>query len=75
MAKRTPKNQSAHDEAIARSAGQYKGKGYEVQADIAGYDQPESMGGRRPDLVVEKGRDKKVIEFETPESIGKDRAQ
>lgn len=73
--RRPAREQSRHDEAIRRSAAQYKARGYNVQADVPGYKRPDAVGGRRPDLIVRKGRDKKIIEVETPNTLSSDRAQ
>ena len=75
MPKRTPQEQSRHDQAVRRSAAQYQARGYRVQADVEGYDRPDLIRGRRPDLIVQKGRERKVIEVETPSTIESDRAQ
>ncbi len=73
--KRPQEEQSRHDEAVRRSAAQYKARGYKVQADIEGFPQPNLLGGRRPDLVAEKGRKKVVVEFETPSTLAADKLQ
>lgn len=75
MPKRTPEEQSRHDQAVLRSAAQYRARGYRVQADVEGFDRPDLIRGRRPDLIVQKGRERKVIEVETPSTVESDRAQ
>ncbi len=67
--KRSQRRQSEHDEAVGRSAAWYQGQGWKVQADVPGYERPDAVGGRRPDLIVQKARKKKVIEFETPDTL------
>lgn len=75
MAKRTRQNQSKHDAAVKSSADYYRRQGYKVQADIAGYDQPKTLNGRRPDVIAQKGKKEVVLEVETPSSDKSDRAQ
>lgn len=73
--RRSPKEQSRHDEAVRRSAAQYEARGYKVQADVEGYGRPESIRGRRPDIFAQRGRDKVVVEWETTGTVEADRAQ
>ncbi len=77
MGKRSKKGQSDHDRCVRRTAESYQRRGYKVQADVKGFDQPESMGGYRPDVIAEKGGHETVIEVETPESVDstRDRGQ
>lgn len=72
---RTPTEQSRHDEAVRRSAAQYKARGYRVTADVEGFSRPDPIRGRRPDVVAQKGRDKVVVEWETPSTLSADKAQ
>lgn len=72
MAKRSPRQKSKHDKAVKVSADYYKGQGFKVKADISGYPTPKTIRGRRPDVVAYKGRQKVVIEVETPTSIKQD---
>jgi hypothetical protein len=44
-------------------------------ADVPGFDRPDLIQGCRPDLIVQKGREKKVVEVETPSTLEADRAQ
>ena len=68
--------QTCHNQAVARSAGQYVSYGYEVWADILGYPKPKKLciDGicKIPDIIAIMGRDMQIIEWETPESIDKD---
>lgn len=73
--RRPPEEQSRHDEAVRRSAAQYEARGYRVKADVLGFDRPDPIRGRRPDLIAQKGREKKVVEVETPSTLEADRAQ
>lgn len=72
---RAPREQSRHDEAVRRSAAQYKARGYKVTADVEGFPRPDPIRGRRPDVVAQKGRDKVVVEWETPSTVVSDKAQ
>lgn len=73
--RRTPQDQSRHDEAVRRSAAQYQARGYKVKADVEGFKRPDPIRGRRPDVVAQKGHDKVVVEWETPSSLEADKAQ
>ena len=69
------RNLSSHDKKVSRVAGGYKAQGYKVQADLPGQPKPQTIGGRRPDVIAKKGRDIRVIEVETPASAGKPHAR
>lgn len=73
MGNRSKRSQSKHDAEVQRIAKNMKDKGYQVQADVTGYPQPDSIGGHRPDVVAKKGTERKIIEVETPESKGSER--
>ena len=66
---------SSHDKKVSRVAGGYKAQGYKVQADLPGQPKPQTIGGRRPDVIARKGREIKVVEVETPASAGKSHAR
>ena len=69
MSKRTPRQQTKHDRTVERSAKSYQGKGYRVRADIAGFKQPGLIGGRRPDVVAQKGKKVVIVEVETKDTM------
>lgn len=69
MAKRPRRSQSKHDAEVRREAKKLKDQGYDVKADVRGYPQPDTIGGFRPDVVGKKGRERKIIEVETEESV------
>jgi len=46
-----------------------------VTADVEGFSRPDPIRGRRPDVVAQKGRDKVVVEWETPSTLSADKAQ
>ena len=74
MAKRTKTSQTKHDTEVKRLAQDLKAKGYDVDADIRGFPQPDTRG-YRPDVVGTKGKQKKIIEVETIDSVGSARDQ
>lgn len=75
MAKRTPRQQSKHDKGVQKSAEYYEEQGYNVQADIPGYDKPRTIGGRRPDVIARNQHETVIVEVETKDSLEKDRDQ
>jgi len=50
-------------------ARSYEARGYAVNADVAGYPQPATINGYRPDVIAEKGSYVSVVEVETPDSV------
>lgn len=72
MAKRTPRQQSKHDQSVKRTADAYKARGYRVKADIPGYKKPDKIGGHIPDVDAKKGAVRKIVEVETSDSLKKD---
>jgi hypothetical protein len=70
---RSKKSQSKHDAAVRRAAKEYQGKGYDVAADVPGFPTPKTIGGKRPDVVAKKGSERKIVEVETPDSVGSSR--
>ena len=75
MTKRSKRQQTKHDQAVQKSAEYYEKQGYDVQADISGYEKPETINNRRPDVIAKKGVDEVILEVETKDSVGKDKAQ
>ena len=69
MAQRSKRSQSKHDTAVRRLANQYKRQGYDVEADVKGFSKPDTIGGYRPDVVAKKGKQRKIVEVETTESV------
>ena len=67
--KRTPSSQSKHNKEVKRLANKYKDKGYQVEADILGYTQPQTVRGFRPDIKAKKGKQETIIEVETLDSV------
>ena len=79
MAKRKQHEQTCHNNAVSRSAGQLASWGYKVWADIPGYPTPQKLcvdgDCRRPDIIAKKRGRMQIIEWETPASDKKDREQ
>lgn len=77
MPKRSPKKQSQHDAKVRNIAGKLKRDGWNVQADISGFDQPDPIGKKNliPDVTAQKRGAKKIIEVETSETMEKDKKQ
>jgi len=67
---RTKKTQTAHDALVRKLAQDLKKKGHDVQADISGYAKPPAFYGMRPDIVAEKDGKRRIVEVETPDSMG-----
>jgi len=52
---RTRKSLSKHDSIVRKLANLYKDKGYDVDADLKGWNKPDTIGGVRLDLRGKKG--------------------
>ena len=72
---RSQKSQSKHNAKVREIAEKLKKQGFDIQADIPGYAQPNTIGGYRPDVVGTKGKEKKIHEVETPDSVNSARDQ
>lgn len=66
---RTKRSQSKHDAKVKQIAKKLENQGYKVKADISGYSQPNTIGGYRPDVVAKKGKQRKIVEVETLDSV------
>jgi len=71
------KGTTLHDKKVRETANRYKREGWSVQADIAGYKSPDSIGkyNRVPDVVAKKGKKIRIFEIETPKSMKIDTSQ
>jgi len=65
---RSRKSKSSHNSKVRELAKGYKDKGYDVEADVKGFPQPETIDGLRPDLRASKDGHETVVEVETPDS-------
>ena len=66
---RSKRSQSKHDQAVQRIANAYERRGYNVTADVRGYQKPKTISGYRPDVVAKRGRERIIVEVETPDSV------
>ncbi len=64
-------NQSTHDNRVRALADRLEGQGWEVQADLPNFDQPDPIGKdeRIPDILAAQGNQTKIIEVETPSTV------
>ena len=65
---RSKRTQSKHDTEVQAIAKKLEKQGYNVQADVPGFQQPKTIGGYRPDVIAKKGNQRKIVEVETPDS-------
>ena len=75
MSKRSKRNQTCHNNSVAKRAAGLVANRWKVKADIPGYKQPKTLNGSRPDIDATKGKKRRIIEVETPNSRFKDRQQ
>ena len=76
---RSAEKQSVHDIAVHLVATEYLQSGYQVQADVRGYERPYSINGWIPDVVATRLRythgdtpvtEKVIVEVESDGSVG-----
>jgi len=72
---RSRKSQSKHDAKVLSIARKLERQGFDVKADIRGYEQPNTIRGFRPDVVGTKGHQRKIHEVETKDSVDSARDQ
>ena len=74
---RPKESQSQHDAAVKREARALADKGWNVKADVPGYETPDPIGkkGFVPDIVAAKRGHTKIVEVETPDSLQADAEQ
>ena len=68
---RNSKNQSEHDRLVLDHALRLENQGWNIQADLANFDQPDPIGqdGRIPDIFATQDGAIKIIEVETPSTL------
>lgn len=70
---RTKQGQAEHDRKVLAIARELERQGFDVKADLPGYVQPLTIGGYRPDIVAQKGTQRKIVEVETQNTKGSTR--
>lgn len=62
------KNQDTHDRKVRQLSNQLRKQGYNVKADISGYENPPDIGKNKhtPDIFATRGSKTKIIEIDTP---------
>lgn len=75
--KRRDYQQRKHDKKVRELMHSYRGKGWSVNADLPGENEPEPIGreNRIPDLVARKAGAKRIIEVETKDTLDADSDQ
>ena len=72
---RSRAGQSRQDDKVRRIANKLDREGFNVEADVKGRPKPGTIGGYRPDVIATKGSQRRIIEVETPDSVGSARDQ
>lgn len=72
---RSKRSQSKHNSQVRKDVEKLVTQGFEVKADIPGYQQPNTIGGYRPDYVATKGPKRIIGEVETGDSVDSARDQ
>ena len=76
MALRTKRGQRTHDQKVGQWVNRLKGPGKKVLADLPGYEKPEPVNGRIPDVMVKQGGKIKMVgEVETQSTLKDDESQ
>lgn len=71
---RKKSGQSTHDRKVRQIANELKNKGWNVRADVSGFDTPDGIGqsGHIPDVLATKGLKTKIVEVDTPRTENRD---
>jgi hypothetical protein len=74
---RSPRKQSAHNLKIRQIERKLTSQGWNVKADLPGYEKPTPIGKSRrvPDIEATKRGHRKIIEVETLCTVNRDRKQ
>ena len=77
MAKRSKRGQAKHDAKVRQEANRLRRQGWDVQADLPGFDRPDPIGRdkKTPDIRATKRGAERIVEVETPDTVDKDRDQ
>lgn len=73
--KRTKKGQTGHDKELLKWVKQMESQGFDVKADLPGMEKPNPVGGKIPDGYAKKGKQEKMIEVETADTLATDADQ
>lgn len=75
--RRTKKTKSKHEKEVRRRANRLKRAGWNVRADIKGFDQPMPIGQQKRiiDIEAKKKGATRLIEVETEDTADKDKKQ
>jgi hypothetical protein len=62
------KRKQTHDRKVRQLANELKKKGYNVKADLKGFETPPDIGKDKhtPDIYAKRGSKTKIIEVDTP---------
>ena len=66
---RSQHSQSKHDRKVQSLAENLERQGFHVRADLKGYEQPQTIGGVRPDIVASRPGERRIYEVETQDSV------
>jgi len=72
------KKETPHDKEVRRLAEMHRANGWNVKADVSGYQRPKTIGQvqpRIPDIVATKRGATRVIEVEDSRGMRRDKAQ
>jgi hypothetical protein len=77
MAKRSSSMQTVHDQKVRQEAQRLRRGGWNVLADLPGYQKPARIGqsGFTPDIEATKRGHRRLVEVETPNSLMTDKGQ
>lgn len=75
MSKRTKTGQKKHDSNVLKWAKQKEKEGFKVTADLPGWKKPPKIEGGVPDGYAKKGKEKKMFEVETHDTLETDKKQ
>ncbi len=67
-------SESKHDKRVRKEARRLEREGWNVQADIPGFETPDGIGqgGHVPDIVAKKKGAERILEVDTPRTVDKD---
>lgn len=75
MSKRTPYMQTKHNKKVKEISKKLEREGWNVKADIQGYDDTPLVAGKQPDIFATKSGHTRIYEVETRDSVDQDKDQ